>query len=300
MPCKMELKIKDYEKFKGYYCGLCKAINNNFGKLPRMALNYDMTFLAVLLDSITDNKLCLKMQRCIIHPVKKRIIIINNTALDYAAFCNVILVYYKLLDNVKDDNSKISKIFSSILNLYINKKDTNKDTEKLEELKIYVQNSLVTLSQLENSKDPLSLDEISHCFADLTGYLISYYVDYMNLPLDTSFKNTLYWLGYNLGKWIYIIDAFDDLKKDFEHNRYNVLNFVYNKDNLNYTDFSKTIEKRIDLILVNCGSACLENLNKLLLYKNKDLLYNILQFGLMDKMDIVFKRRSELKDAESL
>lgn len=300
MPCKMELKIKDYEKFKGYYCGLCKSIKKSFGQLPRLSLNYDMTFLAILLDSITDNKLCFKRQRCALHPVKKRLTIINNNALDYAALCNVVLMYYKLLDNIKDDNSKTSKVFSTILNLYINNKINSKHADKLNELKIYIERSLVSLSKLENSKDSLGLDEISHPFADLTGHMISYYVDYMNLQPEPSIKNTLYWLGYNLGKWIYIIDAFDDLKKDFEHNRYNAINFVYNKDNLSYENFSKKIEKRIDMILVTCGSECLENLNKIDIYKNKDLLYNILQFGLMEKMDVVFKRRSEIKNAESL
>lgn len=54
-PCKMELKIKDYEKFKSYYCGLCLSLKNNFGNLPRLSLNYDMTFLSILLDDYNDD-----------------------------------------------------------------------------------------------------------------------------------------------------------------------------------------------------------------------------------------------------
>src|SRR3712207_3590877 len=77
-PNKMELKIKDYEKFKAYYCGLCLSIKKNFGNLPRISLNYDMTFLAILLDSLNNTKInCLKGS-CIAHPMKNRLFIINN------------------------------------------------------------------------------------------------------------------------------------------------------------------------------------------------------------------------------
>ena len=94
-PCKMEMKIKDFEKFKAYYCGLCNSIKNTYGQLPRITLNYDMTFLAVLLDSLGDNKSNFTKFSCAIHPLKKRLMINNNLALDYAAFCNTTLAYYK-------------------------------------------------------------------------------------------------------------------------------------------------------------------------------------------------------------
>ena len=85
-PYKMELKIKDYEKFKAYYCGLCLSLKNNFGNLPRLSLNYDMTFLAILLDSLDKTKTHYNNHTCIVHPIKKRIFVVNNKALDYAAF----------------------------------------------------------------------------------------------------------------------------------------------------------------------------------------------------------------------
>ena len=55
-PCKMELKIKDYEKIKAYYCGLCRNIKYDFGNLPRITLNYDTTFLAIFLDAFSKDK----------------------------------------------------------------------------------------------------------------------------------------------------------------------------------------------------------------------------------------------------
>ena len=120
-PCKMEMKIKDYEKFKAYYCGLCNSIKNDFGNLPRLTLNYDMTFLAVLLDSLSESKYNFVKFKCLIHPLKKRIMINNNKALDYAAFCNVTLAYYKLMDDVYDNKTIKSKIYSIFLKNYLPK-----------------------------------------------------------------------------------------------------------------------------------------------------------------------------------
>lgn len=293
-PCRMELKIKDFEKFKAYYCGLCHSIKNIYGNLPRASLNYDMTFLGVLLDSLENSKCTFSKQRCMVHPVKKRLVILNNKALDYAAYCNVTLAYYKLLDDVQDDKSLMSKLSSSFLKRYLIRENSAHIHHNE-----YIQNSLKELSKIETSKKFSSLDEVSHFFADLTGYIISAYIDNNNSINDKDIiKNNLYWLGYNLGKWIYIIDAWDDLEKDLEKNKFNPLNILFNKDNSTYHELRLRIEQRIDLVLVTCASNCAEYLNSLPLTKNEDLLNNILQFGLMEKMDTVFKR-SECEDAKS-
>jgi hypothetical protein len=293
-PCKMELKVKDYEKFKSYYCGLCHSIKKQYGNLPRMTLNYDMTFLGVLLDSITADETKYKVFTCAVHPFKKKIQVTENDALNYAAFCNVILTYYKLIDNIKDDRSFISKLAYIYLKPSIKKQN---DTE-FKTIITYVEKSLNKLSELEISSSS-GIDQISDAFADLTGYLISTYADNITLQSKEEVKEALYWLGYNLGKWIYIIDAWDDLEKDLKENKYNVLNKLYNSESLCFQDFSKTIEDRVDYLLTACAAQCFDYLMKIPLVKNKELLTNILQFGLMEKMDIVFKR-SEIDHAKSL
>lgn len=278
-PCKMELKVKDFEKFKAYYCGLCREIKKSFGNLPRLALNYDMTFLAVLLDSLNDEKFKVKKQFCAFHPKEKRLVMIENSALEYAAFCNVILTYYKLLDNFNDENSKLSKIYSGILNVYLKKAPAQymKNAD-------YIEKTLNNLYKAEKGLSVNSLDELSHHFADLTGFVLSSYIG------EHEDKDSLYFLGYNLGKWIYIIDAYDDLEKDMKNNKFNAIHAIFNKDNLPYSEFSDKISSRIDFTLVSCAQSTVECLNNINIVKNYDLLYNILQFGLMDKMDKVFKR----------
>ncbi|MBU3142447.1 DUF5685 family protein [Clostridium sp. CF012] len=284
-PCKMEMKIKDFEKFKAYYCGLCNSIKNSYGQLPRLTLNYDMTFLAILLDSLGDNKINFTKFSCAIHPLKKRVMINNNLALDYAAFCNTTLAYYKLKDDVQDNRTMKSKVFSTFLKKYLsNSKVEYNEVMKYTEEKLILLNTQEANSMNISIDEQLTLDELSHVFADLTGFIISFYYK------DAPFKEDLYWLGYNLGKWIYIIDAYDDLEKDLKSNSFNAISSLLNTDNLDFKSFSKCIQPRIDYILTTCAEQCLKNLNSLPLTKNEDILYNILELGLMEKMNVVFNK----------
>ncbi|MBU3090784.1 hypothetical protein K2F40_02270 [Clostridium sp. CM028] len=294
-PCKMEMKIKDYEKFKAYYCGLCNSIKNNFGNLPRLTLNYDMTFLAVLLDALSENKYNFIKFKCIMHPLKKRIMINNNQAIDYAAFCNITLAYYKIMDDVYDNKTMKSKVFSMFLKNYLSKSDI-----AYNDVMNYTKEKLLLLNTLEaDHKDlcideQLSIDELSHVFADLTGFIISFYYK------TASFKDDLYWLGYNLGKWIYIIDAYDDLEKDIKSDSFNAINSLFNTDKLDFKSFSISIAPRIDFLLSTCAQQCLNYLNRLPLIKNEAILCNILELGLMEKMDKVFNDISEGKSPTSI
>ncbi|MBC8060647.1 MAG: hypothetical protein H7Y18_08270 [Clostridiaceae bacterium] len=282
--CKMELKIKDFEKYKAYYCGVCKAIKVNFGNLPRLALNYDMTFLAILLDSFEESSCKYVRQRCIAHPVKKRVVIIENSSLDYAAFCNVALVYYKLLDNVKDDNSAKSKVYSFFLKNYLK----GSKVELIPTMQ-FIEKSLNQLSFLESEPKGKTLDEFCDPFAELTAFIISSFYK------DKEFYEDLYKVGYNLGKWIYLIDALDDLEKDMKEKKFNAIDKSFNEDDLPYEEFYKKIENRIDFVLVACAAKCDESLKGLPIKKNLDILNNILKYGLMEKMDKVF-RRSQCKN----
>jgi len=288
MPCKMELKMKDYEKFKAYYCGLCLSLKNNFGNLSRFALNYDMTFLSILLDSLDENNNKYVINGCIAHPLKKQHKIIQNKAIDYAAFCNTTLTYFKLIDDYNDNNSIHSKILSMFLKKYIK---TSRDNMKA--VIEYMDLKLKELYDLEKSCEYVSIDEISDKFADLTGYIISYYYK------DEDFKEELYNLGYNLGRWIYIIDAYDDLKEDMEKNKFNALNKAFNSENLPYDKFLDEIRDRIEFNLIMSADSTVKALGNLPLVKNEELLSNILELGLMEKMERI-KLRSEDKDEKSI
>lgn len=286
-PCIMELKVKDYEKFKAYYCGLCKSIKNNIGNIPRFALNYDMTFFAILMDSLSDEKPIYKKESCILHPFKKRLVLEDNKSLEYAAFLNTELMSYKLLDNINDDKSLKSKFYYIFLKNYL------KNFPSSVKVKFScIEDKLSELYNLETSSTVNSIDEISQPFSELTALLFSNFGSIQS-------KNELHALGYNLGKWIYIIDSWDDLEDDMKKHKFNAICAAYNKNNLPFEKLHSILSKRIDFILTSCGRQCFKSLNKLPVKKNGELLNNILQFGIIEKMDKIFKR-SCCKDEQSL
>ena len=105
MPEKSELKVKEYEMFKAFYCGICKSIGKRIGNVPRITLNYDSTFLALLLVSLSTNDVKMTQKRCMLHPAKKKNIVIKNQIIDYAADMNIILSYHNLKDDEIDNKS---------------------------------------------------------------------------------------------------------------------------------------------------------------------------------------------------
>ena len=105
---KGELKVREYEVYCGYYCGICKSIGRRYGQLPRMALSYDAAFLAILLASIEDAPDAPLQEHCVVHPIKKKTMIYNR-AVDYAGDVMLLLAWYKLLDDAKDENRFYAK-----------------------------------------------------------------------------------------------------------------------------------------------------------------------------------------------
>lgn len=278
-PCIQELKVKDYYKFKSYYCGLCKSIKKNYGELPRISLNYDMTFLSIFLDSLDNHNNTFKKSFCYIHPHKKKVILENNPALNYAAFCNVVLFYYKLIDDFNDEKNIKNLSLSILFKPYL-----KKIPKDFVEVKIFIEENLRQLNEIEKSNKELSLDYVCEPFSKITGFIMSNYFK------DSNLKDSIYWFGYNLGKWIYIIDAFDDLEKDMKNNKFNAINYCLNNENLQFEHFYLKIVNRIENILITCAQTCLNSMNNLPINKNKDLLQNILTLGIMEKIDKVFKR----------
>ncbi|SHI86226.1 hypothetical protein SAMN02745163_00880 [Clostridium cavendishii DSM 21758] len=276
-PMKMEMKIKDYERFKAYYCGLCHEIKKNYGNLSRISLNFDMTFLGLLLDGLSYDKTSVKKIHCPLHITENKAIIIDSSALDYASSINVALFYFKLVDDVMDDKSLKGKIGS----LFFQHKEKKFSLSYSIVNKIIV-NELENLKKLENSLNFNSIDEISHPFAHLTGMLIKAYPN--ELINDTlELRDELYILGYNLGKWIYIIDAFDDLKEDILKKKFNPINHLFNNNSLTADEFIPLIKNRIEFTLLNSSASAYESFKNLKINKNYDILDNILSLGLMDK-----------------
>lgn len=255
-PLKDELKIKEFEIFRGYYCGICTAI----GKInypAKYLLNYDVTFLSLLLSSIEYEKDRPLRRFC---PYKmKRVNYYSNSFIDYAALFNIFLANRKLLDNYNDDRNIFYYIASRIINL--------KDDAAIKEKAKSIDENLNEIIKLEkaNSSD---LDLLSHHFGKVTEELFDVFDVKRGIPLK--------YFGYNLGRWIYVMDAFDDLEKDKSKNSYNPLKYAFDYDTVRFTLYSylENMTKAYELMDIK---------------KNKGILDNIIYLGLPDKTEKILK-----------
>jgi len=276
-PLKDELKVREYQEFRSYYCGLCFHIKKHFGNLPRMILNYDMTFLALLLDSLSPKESLIAQKVCMTNPIKKKPVLLDNQALSYAAAMNVALVYFKLLDDQHDDHSLKSKTLALGLKPY-----KNKFPVSMNAIYTIIETNLNELTLLEDNKNFSSIDEIAHPFSLIVAHIFKDYPFEM-VNDDIALREHLFQFGYSLGKWIYVIDALDDLEKDMKKNKFNPLDFLYNKENLSFEALFPKIKDRVGFTLLNCGASAKEHLEALPLQRNEAILHNIISLGMMDK-----------------
>ena len=282
MPLLSELKMKDYEIFRSYYCGLCCSIKNKFGNLPRLGLNYDATFFAILMDSINAEETDFFETSCIKHPIKKRECVKPNKALDYATDLNFILIYYKVLDDTLDDKDLKSISLSYILKPYL-----SKITYPI--LNDVMANNLNKLHKLESNGNFISLDEICDPFSTVIGEI------FKDCPFKLNndsliVRDNLYKFGYYLGKWIYLIDALDDLKDDMKDSKFNPINKVYNNKNLSYEELLPNIKEKLDFTLMSLAANCSEMLKSLPIKKNTEIIDNVINLGLLEKYMNIFSK----------
>lgn len=292
MPDKPELKMKEYELFRGYYCGLCKSMGRSFGTFSRFALNYDSAFLGLLLSSVHNEVPVLKKENCIAHPVKKMWIVKESPHIDFAADINVLLTYYKLRDNMRDDGGLLPKLRG--LAFQKGYKSAASGNKQLDEI---IAASISAQVQLEEQKCS-SMDEAAEPFANMLSQLLA--AGYKGA--DQSIPRILGWIGYNLGKWIYIIDAYDDIEKDIVDRSYNPLLSQYKYENQEIEDFKDTIVEEVRINLLQALSQTTASI-ELLKLNNKGIIDNIVYEGLYGKTEQVLSRitsekRSCMRDEE--
>ena len=257
---KMELKFKEYYSYKGYYCGLCKRLKTKFGNKSRLTLNYDITFLILLLSSLYEPNNKIYNERCIVHPGKKQLVI-QNEITDYAASLNVILSYYNLMDNWKDDRD-----YKSLAAALVLESKFKKSNSELNEISETIKARLKNISKLEKD-DTGDIDAVSNEF----GYLM----EEMFLYKKDNWEQSLRRIGFYLGKYIYFIDAYEDMKKDEESKSYN----PFNKLNVeNKEEYAK------NLLMLNL-SLLSNEIEKLPLIQDKGIIDNIIYSGMLNKLD---------------
>lgn len=265
--CKPELKFKEFDLYHTYYCGLCHSLHEKFGSVGQFLLSYDITFLSLLLDGLYEPEEVYDCKRCIAHPIKKQSNI-QSEVTEYAADMCLLLSAYKLEDDWYDDNSYFKKIIYKL----ISKKNNSIKEIYIKKVSI-IEEELKKLHELEknNSSDSM-LPAI--CFGNILSEIFAFRED--------VWEEKLRIIGFHLGCFIYILDAFDDLPKDKKKNSYNPF---LSKD-VHDAKFINDIEELLRIIIAPAAEA----FEYLPIVKNVEILRNILYAGIWTAFK---KRKSE-------
>lgn len=278
---KDELKVRDYETFRAYYCSLCESIGKRGSQIARMGLSYDMAFLAVLLSSIEEEKPEFKMSRCVVHPGVKRRRTVENRDVAYAARMSVLLGYLKFLDDWQDDHS-----IKAVIGMVMYHRAVRKARKSCGTGYAYIREQLKKQSKLEK-ENCADIDMVADCFAKILEELFT--PEYIT---DPQTRRVLGWMGYNTGRWIYIIDAYCDMEKDLKDKSYNPF-IAAMPDKEDFTEYKRKVAQHLDFTqtytLGNIASAY-ELLN---IRHNREILENIIYIGLKFKQDTLLGKKGE-------
>lgn len=277
--CEPELKVKDFRKYKAYYCGLCRTLKERSGHLGQMTLTYDMTFAVILLTSLYESETRNSIYRCKVHPVKKQLMLQNDIT-EYAADMNLVLSYYHLKDDWEDERK-----ISSLAGVQALKRRCRKIMQAYPRQCSVIQKELKKLAECEKEGTE-DIDKVAGCFGRLMAELFIYKED--------MWEERLRKMAFFLGKYIYIMDAYEDLPKDMKSGSYNPLKTM-----------SRTAqyEEKCGEILCMMMAECSAQFEALPCVLDIDILRNILYDGVWTKYrKIQEQKKSEDKknDKESI
>lgn len=266
IPDKPNLFIKDFYAFRAFYCGLCKATGKQSGTLMRFATNYDATILNILVHNVVNKSVEIKKQRCILHPFRKREMIVVDDLTKKVADCNTLLMYYKLLDNVIDGDS-VTKC-KAIKNLLWRK---FKSARKRHPSAVQIITSNYTSLTLHENDNTANIDEVSDCFGNMMKKLGEYLTDNASYEVGMVF--------YCLGKWVYLIDALDDYDEDLKNDRYNPWHAYFG----DYSDKTSLIkDKKSEILAIFNGiiDVLVDNYDTIDMPVQEGVLTNTFYYGL--------------------
>ena len=258
---KPELKMKDFYKYKAYYCGLCKVLREKHGFLGQLTLTYDMTFLVILLHSLYESDMNFEEHRCVVHPAKKQKMLYNEIT-EYAADMNIVLTYFHFVDDWKDEKSK-----AGLVGVRAFRKTYLEIEKKYPKKCRIIRSCLKKLQACEEQKEE-NIDITARYFGELMAELLTYRQD--------VWTKTLRRMGFYLGKFIYILDAYDDVEQDLESGSYNALISLYGEP-----DVDERCKEMMTYVLAECTSQ----FERLPCIEDADILRNILYVGVWEKYD---------------
>ena len=214
-PAPPRLSHEENERFRSAYCGLCHALGRRYGFAARFLLNYDFTLLAILLLPGADAP-C-ERRRCVVHPCGGCQTLRAAAALDTAADHSVILAWWQIQDHITD-HGFLSGLKYRLASLFL-RRAYRRARAAAPAFDAAVRRRLDELHERERERCA-SLDAAAEPFASLLAEL-------SEAEPDGTRRRILRQIFYHMGRWIYLIDAADDFKRDAKTGNYNPLRCRY-------------------------------------------------------------------------
>lgn len=254
-----QLSEKEIGRFREVYCGVCRALRAGDGRLCHLALSYDFAFLALLLNALYEPEEIRGEKRCEAHPAKKQKYALSKYV-EYAADMNALLYYFSALDGWMDDKNYLKFVFSKAL-----------EKRALSVMKKYPRQAKAVETEIKNLSD---IEKARIMDPDAAGSCFGRLLQEVFVPEEDEWSGYLRAMGYSLGRFIYFMDAWDDLARDAKTGAYNP--FSPMKDN---DDYEEIVHRILTLEIAECAMA----FEKLPIVEDVNILRNILYSGVWAK-----------------
>ncbi len=281
IPDKPNMFMKDYSLYRAYYCGLCKAIGERCGETMRFLTNYDVTFLSLLVRGARGDKANIKSEGCILAPLKKKPVLKSDALLERIVDVNTLLAHYKCVDDVNDDRSFSKKFIDGA----VIKRHYRRAEKRESELAALMARYFKEQSELEKANEP-SVDKVAHPF----GVILKETVKSLS---GESYTDSLGELSYHLGRFVYILDAIDDVESDFKKKEYNHFLVGYHYESREKFDCDRGEE--IKFILYSTYNAIKDSYSNVKMISNEGVVTNVLWYGLKSRIDEILGRKCKCK-----
>ncbi len=272
---KGDMKFKEFDVYHSYYCGLCQALKEEYGAKGQLSLTYDMTFLVMLLSSLYEPETAMRQVKCIAHPFERHLVRGNQFS-KYGADMNILFTYYKCRDDWEDEHKVTRLVYGKALEKAY-RRVCSRYPEKAGKI-----DSLMRKLSEEERKQNQDIDYMAGLFGAIMGEILAVRKD--------EWQDELQAMGNYLGKFIYLLDAYEDIEEDLKEGRYNPL-----AERFCRPDF----EEEMKTILTMIMAACCKEFEKLPIIENVAILRNILYSGIWYRYEMVTqKRQSEQEESK--
>ncbi len=291
--CKPQLKIAEFELYRGVYCSLCRALGHRYGFSARMTLSYDFTFLALFIMALSDKEVAFRAGHCSFHPTKKRMLCEGDgaEAIDYAADVAMLLTYHKLTDTIEDE--RFFKRFAARFARCFLKKDYKKAAKRCPLQAQAAERYMEAQRALEAER----CDSVDRAAEPTARFLQE--LTLQSVQPDEDHREAVARFGYALGRFIYLADAADDLTEDQKRGSYNPYITAF-ADELT-EDILRERRDYAAASLHGTAAVCAECYETMDIKRFDGILHNVLYYGLPSVIERIRQGKQEDKrDEKSL